>query len=88
MKWRYCISGSLDATLVKGKIVLCDRFGATEQYEAGAIGTIMQGGDYEDVVWSFPLSASYVDSSDGAAISLYINTTRYVYICPEYSTQP
>ncbi|XP_058208208.1 cucumisin-like [Rhododendron vialii] len=72
---RYCISGSLDATLVKGKIVLCDQFGATEQYEAGAIGTIMQGGDYEDVVWSFPLSASYVDSSDGAAISLYINTT-------------
>ncbi|KAH7855409.1 hypothetical protein Vadar_024507 [Vaccinium darrowii] len=73
---RYCVTDSLDEALVKGKIVLCDQFGATEPFEAGAIGTIMQGNDYEDVLWSFPLSASYVESSDGAAINLYINTTR------------
>ncbi|KAH7856066.1 hypothetical protein Vadar_032362 [Vaccinium darrowii] len=73
---RYCVDASLRKTLVKGKIVLCDQFTDTEPLEAGGVGTIMRGDALEDVLWSFAVSASYVNLSDGAAIARYINTTR------------
>lgn len=82
MKCRYCISGSLDTTLVNGTIVLCDQLDTGEEpLDAGAIGSIMQGDGYNDFAFSFPLSLSYLGLDDGAKVSTYINTTRYnIYI--------
>ncbi|KAF8397395.1 hypothetical protein HHK36_016308 [Tetracentron sinense] len=73
---RFCGQGSLDTTLVKGKIVLCDQLDTGEgPLLAGAIGTVMQGGGFRDVAFSFPLSATYLDVKDGSAVSDYLNST-------------
>lgn len=72
--------GSLDKNLVKGKLILCDHLTATEPFNAGAIGVIMQGEGFQDLAYSYPLSASYMGLTDGHAISLYINATRYIYL--------
>ncbi|XP_022857283.1 cucumisin-like [Olea europaea var. sylvestris] len=73
---RYCSLGSLDAKLVNGTIVLCDSLGnGTAQVEVGAIGTIMQSNGFNDFAFSFPLSASYLTSTDGTQVFKYINTT-------------
>ncbi|XP_022857282.1 cucumisin-like [Olea europaea var. sylvestris] len=73
---RYCSPGSLDAKLVNGSIVLCDSLGdGTPQVEAGAIGTVMQSDEFNDFAFSFPLSASYLTSTDGTQVLKYINTT-------------
>ncbi|KAH7853702.1 hypothetical protein Vadar_005684 [Vaccinium darrowii] len=73
---RYCFNNSLDPTLVKDKIVLCDQLiDGQEPLDAGAIGTIMQDSRPMDVAYLFPLSASYLGQTDGAAVYLYINKT-------------
>lgn len=79
IKSRFCVLGSLDKNLVKGKLILCDHLTATEPFNAGAIGVIMQGEGSQDLAYSYPLSASYMGLTDGHAISLYINATRYIY---------
>ncbi|XP_065871786.1 cucumisin-like [Euphorbia lathyris] len=74
---RFCTKNSLDPSLVKGKIVLCDELGTGEvPYLAGATGILMQDGDPKDVAVSFPLPASYLDSHDGRSIHSYIKSTR------------
>lgn len=62
---------------MNGTIVLCDSLvdGST-QVEAGAIGTVMQGDIDNDFGFSFPLSASYLNSSDGGEVFDYMNSTR------------
>lgn len=76
-KFRYCSPDSLDKTLVDGKIVLCDELSDGEgALQSGAIGTIMQDGGFKDDAFSFPLSASYLSSEDGAKVLSFINTTR------------
>ncbi|KAE9465255.1 hypothetical protein C3L33_02841, partial [Rhododendron williamsianum] len=73
---RYCFVDSLDETLVKDKIVLCDQLSDGEgPLYAGGIGAIMQDDGFKDLAFSFPLSASYLGSTDGAAVFLYINKT-------------
>ncbi|EEF38175.1 Cucumisin precursor, putative [Ricinus communis] len=74
---RYCIKNSLDKTLVKGKIVLCDYISSGEtQLVAEAIGTIMQDGYYQDAAYNFPLPASHLNLDDGFEVSEYVNRTR------------
>lgn len=80
-KFRYCSLDSLDKTLVNGKLVLCDELSDGEgAMQAGAVGTIMQDGGFKDHAFSFPLSTSYLTLEDGAEVSNFINTTRYVSI--------
>ncbi|XP_057989652.1 cucumisin-like [Hevea brasiliensis] len=73
---RYCTLGSLNKTLVQGKIVLCDslNFGSGP-IAAGAVGSVMEQGFYTDVAFAFPLPVSPVSSEDSANILKYINTT-------------
>lgn len=79
--FRYCSLDSLDKTLVKGKIVLCDELSDGEgAMQSGAIGTIMQDGGFKDHAFSFPLSTSYLTLEDGAEVLTFINTTRYASI--------
>ncbi|KAJ4831980.1 hypothetical protein Tsubulata_026868, partial [Turnera subulata] len=73
---RFCSKHSLDANLVKGKIVLCDVLNTGEApFLSGAIGSIMQGLGRNDVAYSFPLPVSYL-GTEGSNISQYINSTR------------
>lgn len=77
---RKCEENALNPSLVKDKIVLCHVVsdGSTPFY-AGAIGAIMADDSPHDFASSFPLSASHLSNEDGDDISLYINTTRYLY---------
>ncbi|XP_061975293.1 cucumisin-like [Populus nigra] len=73
---RYCFQDSLNSTVVEGKVVLCDRISGGEEARAShAVGSIMNGDDYSDVAFSFPLPVSYLGSSDGAHLLKYINST-------------
>ncbi|KAK6933091.1 Subtilisin-like protease, fibronectin type-III domain [Dillenia turbinata] len=63
---RFCNQGSLDSTLVKGSIVLCDSINSGESVlEAGGIGTVMQDGRSQDVAFNFPLAATSLDLTNG-----------------------
>ncbi|KAK4480228.1 hypothetical protein RD792_013290, partial [Penstemon davidsonii] len=73
---RYCQPDSLDPKLVNGTILLCDGLNdATPAADAGAIGTIMQDNGFKDFAFSFPISASYLGSDDGAKVYDYVNKT-------------
>ncbi|KAA8534154.1 hypothetical protein F0562_031653 [Nyssa sinensis] len=73
---RYCISNSLDVTLVNGTIVLCDLLSTGETALAvDAIGTVMQDVVFQDFAFAFPLPASYMNLNNGSQISDYINST-------------
>ncbi|EEF38176.1 ATP binding protein, putative [Ricinus communis] len=74
---RYCLQDSLDKTLVKGKIVLCDSINNGEAATAAeAVGTMMQDGYFRDTTFVFPLPASHSSSTDGSDVSEYVNKTR------------
>ncbi|XP_073290832.1 cucumisin-like [Primulina huaijiensis] len=67
---------SLDPEAVKDTIVLCDVLNDSEPAaRANATGTIMQDNGFKDYAFSFPLSASYLGSRDGAEVFKYFNTT-------------
>ncbi|KAH9615667.1 hypothetical protein KSS87_018851 [Heliosperma pusillum] len=78
---RYCEGDSLDATLVEGKIVICDALITGEApFVSGAAGVIMQGLDSLDQPISHPLPASYLRVEDGTRVLSYArNLTRYYY---------
>ncbi|XP_073119817.1 cucumisin-like [Henckelia pumila] len=67
---------SLDPEAVKGTVVLCDVLNDSEPAAgANATGTIMQDDGFKDYAFSFPISASYLGSSDGAEVFQYFNST-------------
>ncbi|XP_052207257.1 cucumisin-like [Diospyros lotus] len=78
---RYCLRGSLNRNLVKGKIVLCDGIdnGIVSNGEtallAGAAGAVMQVTGLRDFASSYPLPAAVVGDDGGRAILNYINST-------------
>ncbi|KAH6762718.1 subtilase 4.12 [Perilla frutescens var. hirtella] len=73
---RFCEPDSLDRTLVKGTIVLCDELSDAEPPAAvGATGAILQDSIYNDTAFAFPLPASYLGLVDGAQVYQYINKT-------------
>ncbi|CAK8538207.1 unnamed protein product [Lathyrus sativus] len=76
-KSRFCTTNSLDAKLVKGRIVLCEgNLGIQEALRVGAIGILTQGGSYRDVAEGFPLATCYLQPKDGSSIHKYINSAR------------
>ncbi|XP_052207270.1 cucumisin-like [Diospyros lotus] len=73
---RYCLRGSLNRDLVKGKIVLCDEISNGETaLLAGAAGAVMQVTGLRDFASSFPLPAAVVRDDGGSHIFNYINST-------------
>ncbi|KAJ9160209.1 hypothetical protein P3X46_025630 [Hevea brasiliensis] len=73
---RYCYPDTLNKTMVRGKIVLCDSLSDGEEpIVAGAVGFIMEEGFYNDVAFSFPLPVSAVTAGTSAAILKYLNST-------------
>ncbi|XP_047331639.1 subtilisin-like protease SBT4.3 [Impatiens glandulifera] len=74
---RFCQINSLDAKLVKGKIVLCDQLNSgAGALSAGATGMVIRANGPKDNALVFPLPATYVDDKVGHDIMNYINTTR------------
>ncbi|XP_031274042.1 cucumisin-like [Pistacia vera] len=73
---RYCEEGSLNETLVRGKIVLCDGLDTGEGPAlAGAAGCIMSDEIYQDVAFLFPIPTSYLNLKDGSKVATYLNST-------------
>ncbi|WCJ19708.1 Subtilisin-like protease SBT4.6 [Euphorbia peplus] len=72
----FCSPGSLIKTLVEGKIVVCDdsTSGAGAIY-AGAVGSIMRKGHFEEREMTYDLPASVISMSDEADILEYIGST-------------
>ncbi|KAJ8770402.1 hypothetical protein K2173_015016 [Erythroxylum novogranatense] len=75
---RHCLRNSLDRTLVKGKIVVCDsaRQAAATAMDAGAVGVIVRGRYFKDGAENFPIPASVLGVTDGTHLFKYIKRTR------------
>ncbi|XVF23986.1 hypothetical protein REPUB_Repub13aG0087400 [Reevesia pubescens] len=74
---RYCVPGSLNETLVKGKIVFCDYASDGEgPLEAGAAGAVFQYGGNKDYVFAYTLPLSNLNLDDGRNVFNYVNTTE------------
>ncbi|RVW97518.1 Cucumisin [Vitis vinifera] len=73
---RYCYEGSLNMSLVTGKIVLCDALSdGVGAMSAGAVGTVMPSDGYTDLSFAFPLPTSCLDSNYTSDVHEYINST-------------
>ncbi|KAM7271330.1 hypothetical protein ACFE04_030544 [Oxalis oulophora] len=70
-----CLRGYLDAKLVRGKIVICDR-SSYGPYEAGAAGVVIQSKLPLDDVQSYILPLSRIGLADATSIFKYLNSTR------------
>ncbi|OMO66729.1 hypothetical protein COLO4_30411 [Corchorus olitorius] len=72
-----CWPDCLDRSLVKGKIVLCDRFGGNFAARlAGAVGSIMLNELYENLSAVVALPASALNKSNYAAVKSYQHSTK------------
>ncbi|KAB2063926.1 hypothetical protein ES319_A10G252100v1 [Gossypium barbadense] len=70
-------ASSLNETLVKGKIVLCDYLDFMEgPLQAGAIGALIRDDGFKDFAYTFVLPVSVLGVTDGSDILHYINTTK------------
>ncbi|KAI3721250.1 hypothetical protein L2E82_32256 [Cichorium intybus] len=74
---RYCEEDSLDPTLVKDKIVVCEDFDGPENaLLSGASGVVIEGDfGYEDLAFSFVLPTTYLSGKNGSSVLSYINST-------------
>ncbi|KAG6600973.1 hypothetical protein SDJN03_06206, partial [Cucurbita argyrosperma subsp. sororia] len=59
---RFCVENSVDLSLMRGKILVCDSLlrAATMASFTGAVGIIMQGTRQKDYASSYPLPATYL----------------------------
>ncbi|OMO76488.1 hypothetical protein COLO4_25554 [Corchorus olitorius] len=74
---RYCFEDSLDATLVKGKIVFCEYGGdIVGPLGAGAVGAVFQDGGFKDYGFTSPQPSSLLNMEDGIMVLNYLNTTE------------
>ncbi|TQD69617.1 hypothetical protein C1H46_044850 [Malus baccata] len=76
---RNCELGCLDGTLVKEKIVLCDRYttGVTEAYKVGALGSVLPNYiNIDDASNVLPLAATTSNSEEYNVVISYMNSTR------------
>ena len=80
MECRFCYPGSLNETLVKGKIVFCDYYVSDGEgpIEAGAVGAVFQYGGNKDYVSAYTLPLSNLNLDDGRIVLNYVNTTEYL----------
>lgn len=71
--FRFCTTGSLNATQVKGKIVLCEASGIGEgPFLIGAAGAILYDGGVTDVGYTVPLPASLLSATSLNSIYRYL----------------
>ncbi|KAK8999568.1 hypothetical protein V6N11_070729 [Hibiscus sabdariffa] len=74
---RFCFSGSLNKTLVKGKIVFCDYYiDSDPPIEAGAVGAVFQSGLYKDYAFAYGLPLSNLNLDDGKKVFSYVDGTE------------
>lgn len=74
-----CEQGCLGSDLVKGKIVLCDRYtsGVSEAYKVGALGSILTNYiNIDDASFVLPLPASTLNNTEYNEAMSYMNSTR------------
>lgn len=74
-----CEQGCLGSDLVKGKIVLCDRYtsGVSEAYKVGALGSILTNYiNIDDASFVLPLPASTLNNTEYNEVMSYMNSTR------------
>ncbi|XP_034221169.1 subtilisin-like protease SBT4.3 [Prunus dulcis] len=74
-----CEQGCLVSDLVKGKIVLCDRYtsGVSEAYKVGALGSILTNYiNIDDASFVLPLPASTLNNTEYNEVMSYMNSTR------------
>ncbi|XP_028779752.1 cucumisin-like [Neltuma alba] len=71
----YCVQNSLDETLVRGKIVVCDALIDNGALKAGAVGVIAPTISPKDVAYGFPLPLTSLTRKDGKSIRSYLNST-------------
>ncbi|RDX79323.1 hypothetical protein CR513_40266, partial [Mucuna pruriens] len=74
---RYCLENALDATLVKGKIVLCDDFPypSIVGLAHGAAGVIYRSNYSLADAKVFALPAVHISPNDGKLVYSYLNST-------------
>ncbi|KAK8999569.1 hypothetical protein V6N11_070730 [Hibiscus sabdariffa] len=74
---RFCYADSLNKTLVKGKIILCDYYtDSNAPIEVGAVGAVYQTADYKDHVFAYGLPLSNLNLDDGKKVFNYANGTE------------
>ncbi|KAL7091167.1 hypothetical protein ACP275_12G089200 [Erythranthe tilingii] len=72
-----CDPGCLEPTLVKGKIVLCNKFNVMKEVTgAGALGAIVYAGPWPDVSNVLPTAASSLNEKDFKTIESYISSSE------------
>ncbi|KAL4385199.1 hypothetical protein GQ457_15G028670 [Hibiscus cannabinus] len=73
---RACLTDCLDKTLVKNKIVVCDKIdGLAEALDAGALGSITLT-SYHNISFVVPLPASALSNDDYKSLLSYLNSTK------------
>ncbi|XP_050235776.1 subtilisin-like protease SBT4.4 isoform X1 [Mercurialis annua] len=73
---RFWRSECLDSDLVKGKIVLCDfSSGESAAMGAGAVGSIVRNGGYEDVSYVVPFPSVHLNSKNFDAVKSYMESS-------------
>ncbi|KAL4385097.1 hypothetical protein GQ457_15G029850 [Hibiscus cannabinus] len=71
-----CLTDCLDKTLVKNKIVVCDKIdGLAEALDAGALGSITLT-SYHNISFVVPLPASALSNDDYKSLLSYLNSTK------------
>ena len=79
LKCRLCFPGSLDEDKVQGKIVICDLISDGEVTQSsGAVGTIMQNPNFQDVAFLFPQPVSLISFNTGEKLFQYLRSNRYI----------
>ncbi|XP_022764504.1 cucumisin-like [Durio zibethinus] len=74
---RYCWPGTLNQTLVKGKIVFCEYDSDAEgAMDGGAVGVVFQYAEQKDYEFSYPLPLSNLNIDDGRTVLTYVTTTK------------
>ncbi|XVE79675.1 hypothetical protein DITRI_Ditri14bG0077200 [Diplodiscus trichospermus] len=77
---RMCISGCINSTLAKDKIVLCDRtIGQDAAHSGGATGAILQT-EFENVSVVAVLPASALNAENYDSVRSYQNSTEFAFL--------
>ncbi|XP_025014030.2 cucumisin [Ricinus communis] len=71
----FCSQDSLNKTLVKGKIVVCDGFSEEDAVAIGLAGIVAPDGYYTDVAFSYILPVSLISTYNQTDVLNYVNST-------------
>lgn len=73
---RFCSANSVNANLVKGKVLVCDSVLPPSRFVnfSDAVGVIMNDGRTKDSSGSYPLPSSYLTTADGNNVKTYMSS--------------